>query len=232
MSIRRISWVKVQRRSLKPTKIAVGAASKPQKLPATEPTAERRTSLPVVSVVYGRLIENKETEDLCKRLGMTREDVRQLRRKFDDEDGSHSDTVTIRGFFHLINDDKAFERAHLLTQELLRLAGISNPVTRVTFDQFLRIVCTFASFSETQLWRFFYDAFFAGGANTVTAHRLSEILQAAGGSYAHNIEVAARHFTTNVTSPLTGLPSTLTFEGFEEVVHRAASRGSTSRLPS
>ncbi|OWZ23384.1 hypothetical protein PHMEG_0001754 [Phytophthora megakarya] len=151
---------------------------------------------------------------------MTRDDVRQLRRKFDDEDGSHSDTVTLRGFFHLINDDKAFDRSQILTKELLRLANITSSVPRVTFDQYLRIVCTFASFSESQLWRFIYDSFFAGGPNTVNAMRLGEILQAAGGSYARNIQVAARHFTANATSPLTGLPSTLSFVDFEELVHR------------
>lgn len=92
MSIRRISWVKVQRRSLKPTKIVVGAAV------AHTPAAESRRGS-YVSPVYGRLVESKETEDMCKRLGMSRDDVRVLRRKFDDEDGSHSDTVTVRGFF-------------------------------------------------------------------------------------------------------------------------------------
>ncbi|EGZ30276.1 hypothetical protein PHYSODRAFT_468352 [Phytophthora sojae] len=151
---------------------------------------------------------------------MSRDDVRVLRRKFDDEDGSHSDTVTVRGFFHLINDDKAFERSHLVTKELLRLAGITTSVARVTFDQFLRVVCTFAVFSDVQLWRFFYDAFFAGGIDAVNARRLNSILEAAGGSYARNIEAAARHFKANAISPLTGLPSTLTFEDFQELVRR------------
>uniref|UniRef100_H3HD24 Uncharacterized protein n=1 Tax=Phytophthora ramorum TaxID=164328 RepID=H3HD24_PHYRM len=179
---RRISWVKIKRRSLNPTKV----------------------------VIYGRLLEYKETDDICKRLGMSRED-------FDDEDGSHSDTVTVRGFFHLINDDKAFERSHILTKELLRLGNVTTATARVTFDQYLLVVCTFAAFSETQLWRFIYDAFFAGGVDTVNARRLGEILQAAGGSYAHNIGVAARHFQANAISPLTGLPSTLTFEDFQEL---------------
>jgi hypothetical protein len=217
MSIRRISWVKVQRRSLKPKKIAVSAA-KTQAPPPTEATPARKLSH--VSVIYGRLLESKDTEDMCKQLGMKREDVRQLRRKFDDEDGSHSDTVTLRGFFHLINDDKAFDRSLILIKELLRLAGVTTAVTRVTFDQFLSVVCKFAAYSETQLWRFFYDAFFAGGIDSVTARRIGEVLQAAGTSYARNIEVAARHFTTNAVSPLTGLPSTLTFEDFLELVRR------------
>ncbi|KAL3674229.1 hypothetical protein V7S43_000187 [Phytophthora oleae] len=210
MSIKRISWVKIQRRSLKPTKIVVTAAP--------DPRHARRVSL--VSAIYGRLLESVETEQICKRLGMTRDDVRQLRRKFDDEDGSHSDTVTIRGFFHLINDDKAFERSQILTKQLLRLANVTTAVGRVTFDQFLRVVCTFAAFSETQLWRFFYDSFFAGGIDTVNARRLNEVLRAAGGSYAHNIEMAARHFATNTISPLTGVSTSLTFEDFQELVRR------------
>lgn len=108
--------------------------------------------------------------------------------------------MTIRGFFHLINDDKAYERAHLLTNELLRLGNVKPSETRITFDQFLCIVCTFASFSEIRLWRFYYDAFFAEGIDAVSARRLNEIVQAAGGSYAHNIEVAARNFTANAAS--------------------------------
>ncbi|KAG7386011.1 hypothetical protein PHYPSEUDO_000866 [Phytophthora pseudosyringae] len=214
MSVKRISWVRIQRRSLKPTKIVVSAQTAAQ----ANSTPTRRVSL--VSAIYGRLLENAETEQMCKRLGMSRDDVRQLRRKFDDEDGSHSDTVTIRGFFHLINDDKAFERSQILTKGLLRLANVTTSVARVTFDQFLRVVCTFAAFSETQLWRFFYDSYFAGGINTVNARRLGEVLQAAGGSYAHNIEVAARHFAANAISPLTGLPSSLTFDEFQELVRR------------
>ncbi|KAK1947016.1 hypothetical protein P3T76_001026 [Phytophthora citrophthora] len=210
MSIKRISWVKIQRRSLKPTKIVVTTAQ--------EPVPTRRVSL--VSAIYGRLLETVETEQICKRLGMTREDVRQLRRKFDDEDGAHSDTVTIRGFFHLINDDKAFERSQILTKQLLRLANITTAVARVTFDQFLRVVCTFAAFNETELWRFFFDSFFAGGIDTVNARRLNEVLQAAGGSYAHNIEMAARHFAANAVSPLTGVPTSVTFEDFQELVRR------------
>ncbi|KAH7488213.1 hypothetical protein KRP22_009147 [Phytophthora ramorum] len=209
---RRISWVKIKRRSLNPTKVVVSANRAPR-------AAESRR-LTHVSEIYGRLLEYKETDDICKRLGMSREDVRQLRRQFDDEDGSHSDTVTVRGFFHLINDDKAFERSHILTKELLRLGNVTTATARVTFDQYLLVVCTFAAFSETQLWRFIYDAFFAGGVDTVNARRLGEILQAAGGSYAHNIGVAARHFQANAISPLTGLPSTLTFEDFQELVRR------------
>lgn len=111
-------------------------------------------------MLYSRLLETIEAEDVCKRLGMTRNDVRSLRQKFDEEDGTNSDSVTIRGFFHLINDDKAYERAHLLTNELLRLGNVKPSETRITFDQFLCIVCTFASFSEIRLWRFYYDAFF------------------------------------------------------------------------
>ncbi|KAF4129451.1 hypothetical protein GN958_ATG21406 [Phytophthora infestans] len=210
MSAKRISWVKIQRRSLKPTKIAVSATH------AQAPP--RRVTL--VSTLYGRLLETTEAEQLCRRLGMTRDDIRQLRRKFDDEDGSHSDTITIRGFFHLINDDKAFERSQILTKELLRIANVVPSTGRVTFDQFLRIVCTFAAFSETELWRFFYESFFAGGVATVNARRLGEVLQAAGNSYAHNIEVAARHLPTNAFSPLTGMPSSLTFDDFEELVRR------------
>ncbi|ETM99843.1 hypothetical protein PPTG_18410 [Phytophthora nicotianae INRA-310] len=210
MSAKRISFVKIQRRSLKPTKIVVTATN--------SQAPPRRETL--VSTIYGRLLETSETEQLCKRLGMTRDDVRHLRRKFDDEDGSHSDTVTIRGFFHLINDDKAFERSQILTKELLRLGNVTPSTGRVTFDQFLRVVCTFAAFSETELWRFFYDSFFAGGIATVNARKLGEVLQAAGNSYARNIEVAARHLGTNTVSPLTGLPPTLTFDDFEELVRR------------
>ncbi|KAG3202666.1 hypothetical protein PC128_g3079 [Phytophthora cactorum] len=210
MSAKRISWVKIQRRSLKPTKIVVSATN--------SHAPQRRVTL--VSTIYGRLLETTETEQLCKRLGMTRDDVRQLRRKFDDEDGAHSDTVTVRGFFHLINDDKAFERSQILTKELLRLANVAPSTGRVTFDQFLCIVCTFAAFSETEFWRFFYDSFFSGGIATVNARRLGEVLHAAGTSYARNIGVAARHFATNTVSPLTGLPSSLTFDDFEELVRR------------
>ncbi|KAJ8574970.1 hypothetical protein ON010_g4249 [Phytophthora cinnamomi] len=206
-----------QRQSLSTTKIVV-RSSKTLAISASpaENAPARKDSH--VSVLYGRLLETTEAEKICKRLGMTRDNVRDLRRKFDEEDGTNSDTVTIRGFFHLINDDKAYERARLLTKELLRLGNITTSVARITFDQFLCIVCTFAAFSEVQLWRFYFDAFFSEGIDSVSARRLNEILQAAGGSYMHNVEVAARNFTANAAS--LSMPSCFTFDEFLELVHR------------
>ncbi|GMF37673.1 unnamed protein product [Phytophthora fragariaefolia] len=206
-----------QQKKFSLTKIAVGSSMTLDVSTAPADTVPPRKDS-YISLIYGRLLETKETEELCKRLGMNREDVRNLRRKFDEEDGSNSDTVTIRGFFHLINDDSAYERAHLLTKELLRLGYITTPVTRITFDQFLCIVCTFAAFSDLQLWRFYYDSFFADGIDTVSAHRLNEILQAAGGTYTQNIEVAARNFTA--TAVAMSMSSCLTFDEFLELVRR------------
>ncbi|KAG7396229.1 hypothetical protein PHYBOEH_002609 [Phytophthora boehmeriae] len=153
---------------------------------------------------------------------MSRNDVRHLRRQFDEEDGAHSDTVTMRGFFHLIqNDDKAFERSQLVIKELLRLANVTTQITRMTFDQYLRIVCTFAAFTESQLWNFIYETYSAKRAGGDTpSNRLGALLQSAGGSYAHNIEVATRHFAANAKSPQTGVPLTITFDEFLELVHR------------
>ncbi|GMF12263.1 unnamed protein product [Phytophthora lilii] len=104
------------------TKIVVATKTPESSLPPGEAIPTRRHSH--VSVMYGRMLETTEAEGVCKRLGMTKEDVRRLRRKFDEEDGMNTDTVTIRGFFHLINDDKSFKRSHMLTKELLRLANI------------------------------------------------------------------------------------------------------------
>ncbi|RLN55106.1 hypothetical protein BBJ29_003486 [Phytophthora kernoviae] len=151
---------------------------------------------------------------------MSRNDVRQLRRTFDEEDGAHSDTVTMRGFFHLIHDDKAFDRSQLVIKELLRLANITTEITRMTFDQYLCVVCTFAAFTESQLWNFIYEAYSAKGTGGTGSNRLGALLHSAGGSYTHNIEVATRHFAANAKSPQTGVPLLITFDEFLELVHR------------
>ncbi|RLN21443.1 hypothetical protein BBJ28_00017965 [Nothophytophthora sp. Chile5] len=217
-----LSWpTDRQRRSRAATRIAVGAAKDLDDISANDLPLSPSTDTATATSIYGRLLETPEATALCKRLGLTRGDVRDLRRKFDDEDGTHSDSVTLRGLFHLLNNNFQLEKSHVLTQALLDLAAVPPLASRVSFDQYLLIACTFAAFTEPQLWRFFYDVYSTGDGEmelqSARAGRFEATLKAVGGSYAHNIQVATRRLAA---SQLEGKATSLRFVDFEELVRR------------
>lgn len=53
--------------------------------------------LPATGLVYDAFVETKEVEDLCLAVGLTRKDVRKMRRQFTDEDADNTSvSVTLR----------------------------------------------------------------------------------------------------------------------------------------
>ncbi|TMW56102.1 hypothetical protein Poli38472_008750 [Pythium oligandrum] len=182
---------------------------------------------------YGTMIENPDVIRLCTELGMSRQDVWQLRKEFNDEDSDSTDTITLTSFFFLIQ-----EQNRDLTKALLRLAvkeGDQPPTRRLTFDEYLRCVVTFSSFTEIQVFQFFFQVYAditqqrSGGTTVITVGedelvQLSQDLQMLQFAFAGNIQVAQAHFAPPSASPIGTSMENWTFTDFESFArqHRVA----------
>ncbi|TMW56101.1 hypothetical protein Poli38472_008749 [Pythium oligandrum] len=146
---------------------------------------------------YGTMIESADVVRLCMELGMTKQDVRQLQKGFNEEDCDHADAITLKSFFFLIHEER-----RVLTQALLHLAvqpGQEPPTRRLTFDEYLRCVVTFSSFTEGQVFHFFFQLYAditkQRTASTRTTigedelHQFSQDIQVLDAAFAHNIQL-------------------------------------------
>ncbi|KAJ0400474.1 hypothetical protein ATCC90586_003946 [Pythium insidiosum] len=99
-----------------PTVDPVALPSEPAAKELTTRRPRRRRSS-----VFDEMVESEDVVALCVQLGLSKQDVWQLRRAFNSEDPDGTNTITLASFFFLINEEK-----RALTKSLLRLAQLSE----------------------------------------------------------------------------------------------------------
>ncbi|KAJ0400475.1 hypothetical protein ATCC90586_003947 [Pythium insidiosum] len=163
---------------------------------------------------FGEMIESDDVVALCVRCGLSKQDVWQLRRAFNSEDTESTNTITLASFFFLINEEK-----RALTKSLLRLAQLSSPdATRLSFDEFLRCVATFASFTESEVLAFFFEVYATPSETAellmteADLQTLTKDLKVAQTAFARNVQVA----TAKSTRDLQTQRPLLSFAEFEQ----------------
>ncbi|GLD94098.1 hypothetical protein PINS_up002709 [Pythium insidiosum] len=188
--------------------------------PAAEPKAAvRMAKTQPLEQPFGEMIESKDVGALCIRCGLNKQDVWQLRRAFNSEDTESKSTITLASFFFLIGEEK-----RTLTKSLRRLAQAPSvstsrdaAATRLSFDEFLRVVVTFASFTEREVLSFFFETYawpmpLDRAELLLSEHdlaMLSNDLQSVPSAFARNVQVA--------TAKSTAL---LTFTDFEQLARQ------------
>ncbi|KAJ0398575.1 hypothetical protein P43SY_003181 [Pythium insidiosum] len=169
------------------------------------------------SSVFDEMVESEDVVVLCVQLGLSKQDVWQLRRAFNSEDPDGTNTITLASFFFLINEEK-----RALTKSLLRLAQLSSPdATRLSFDEFLRCVATFASFTESEVLAFFFEVYTASSDKRSNRKKmddsdlqsLADDLKLLQTAFARNVQVAASRSTRDLQAQR----SQLTFADFERL---------------
>lgn len=138
------------------------------------------------------------------------------------------DTITQSAFFFLIDEER-----HNLSRRLFRIAGLPPTQSRFTFDQYLKIVCTFSTFSEPELLKFFFDVFAIdsqdGSIMVSEIQNLGKELQDANKSTSKNIAIATKRMVSsrNVIEVASAqhhhtqaADSVLTFADFERLVKK------------
>lgn len=130
--------------------------------------------------------------------------------------------ITHTTFFFLINEEKSN-----LTRTIFRLGNVSPSQQRLTFDEYMRCICEFASLSEMELLKFFYEVYNEDSANGGTMGefdilKLGRELQGMQSAFSRNVGIATKKMASsrNVVSQQT----LLTFEDFERLSrqHRVA----------
>uniref|UniRef100_K3WID9 Uncharacterized protein n=1 Tax=Globisporangium ultimum (strain ATCC 200006 / CBS 805.95 / DAOM BR144) TaxID=431595 RepID=K3WID9_GLOUD len=139
-------------------------------------------------------------------------DVWRLCKQFNDEDIESTNTITQTAFFYLIQEEK-----RSLTKTIFRLAHIPLSQPKLTFDEYLCCVCTFASFTEVELLKFFYEVYNEAGATGGTMGesdilKLGRELQDMNSAYAKNVTVLTKRMASN---DLVSQQMLLTFQDFE-----------------
>lgn len=144
------------------------------------------------------------------------------------------DAITQSAFFFLIGEER-----HNLSRRLFRLAGLPPTQSRMSFDQYLTIVATFATFTEAELLKFFYDVYCAdtesGVMLTSEIQSLGDELRAVNKGLAKNITVATKKMVSSrnvmavavASSPSANqqqqagtFPAEFTFADFEKLVKK------------
>lgn len=134
-------------------------------------------------------------------------------------------SITQAAFFFLINEEQSN-----LTKTIFRLRKIPSSQQRLTFDEYLGCVCAFASLSETELIRFFYEVYSedsatnSGGSMSESAIlKLGRELQAMDSAFSRNVGVATKKMASS-RDLLTQQQALLTFQDFERLSrqHRVA----------
>lgn len=106
-------------------------------------------------------------------------------------------SITQTAFFFLIQEEK-----RSLTKTIFRLASISPDSQRISFDEYLCCICSFASLTEGELLRFFYDVYTdesaSGGAmGESEILKLGKELQAMQSAFPKNVGVATRKMASS-----------------------------------
>ncbi|GLD94101.1 hypothetical protein PINS_up002712 [Pythium insidiosum] len=168
--------------------------------PGAEPKAAvRMAKTQPLEHPFGEMIESKDVGALCIRCGLNKQDVWQLRRAFNSED-TESKYVDATPFAPSVSTSRDAAAA-----------------TRLSFDEFLRVVVTFASFTEREVLSFFFETYawpmpLDRAELLLSEHdlaMLSNDLQSVPSAFARNVQVA--------TAKSTAL---LTFTDFEQLARQ------------
>lgn len=130
----------------------------------------------------------------------------------------YSHSITQQSFFYLIGED-----CSQLTRALFRLAKMPLTQPRLSFDEYLLVVCSFASFSEPQVLKFFFDVYTSEPSNGTAAGTMVENditklgveMQALQSAFSNNIKLATKRMATN--RDVVTARTVLTFEDFERL---------------
>ncbi|TYZ64356.1 hypothetical protein PybrP1_000268 [[Pythium] brassicae (nom. inval.)] len=147
---------------------------------------------------------------------MAQKDVWRLRKQFNDEDTESTNAITQTSFFFLIN-----EKQRSLTKTIFRLRKISPSQQRFSFDEYLGCVCAFASLSETELLRFFYEVYSedsaanGGSMGESDILKLGRELQAMDSAFSKNVGIATKKMASS--RDLFTHQTLLTFQDFERL---------------
>lgn len=110
-----------------------------------------------------------------------------------------------------------------MTKTLFRLAKVPPTQQRLTFDEYLQVVCSFASFSNPELLRFFFYVYTSepnSGTPTGTMVEndiatLGMEMQSLQSAFRNNIRLATKRMATN--RDVVTAQTLLTFEDFERL---------------
>lgn len=123
--------------------------------------------------------------------------------------------ITQAEFFFLIQEEQRD-----LTKTIFRFAKIPPSQPKLTFDEYLCCVCSFASLSEVELLKFFYQVYnesdAKGGAmGESDIVKLRRELQAMDSAFTKNVTIATKRMASN--RDLLSQETLLTFQDFERL---------------
>ncbi|RHX98134.1 hypothetical protein DYB36_001496 [Aphanomyces astaci] len=104
--------------------------------------------------IFGPQLQQRETEDLCFAIGMTTLEVQKLVAIFNDIDLNCSGLINLRELYFLLDTPQ-----NKYTSSILRFSTHQSDPVKLDIDDFVRIVCTFALMSQTDIYRFCFDTF-------------------------------------------------------------------------
>ncbi|GLD94097.1 hypothetical protein PINS_up002708 [Pythium insidiosum] len=198
-------------------KVDAAAKEKPEETatpvesPSMHRPRQRRSS------VFDEMVDSEDVATLCVQLGLSKRDVWQLRRAFNSEDPDGTNSITLASFFFLIHEEK-----RALTKSLLQLASSSpsRNATRLSFDEFLRIVVTFASFSEQQVLAFFFEVYSVAAAAAKNQNAKTTMTDSELESLANDLQVLQTAFARNVQVATAKSTAKMAFADFERLARQ------------
>lgn len=138
--------------------------------------------------VYRILLESRRAERLCESVMLRYRHVAHLRKLFEAEDTLRTGTITPDEFFAIINEDK-----RTLTLGIFAFVGLAPPVSRLTFDDFVICVVTFAALSRPELLHYAFTLFDHDASGAMDERELVAFcgdLKNKGFFFARNVQVA------------------------------------------
>lgn len=110
-----------------------------------------------------------------------------------------------------------------LTKTLFRLAKMPPSQQRLSFDEYLMVVCSFAAFSNPELLKFFFDTYTSEpstgtAAGTMVENDIAKLgneMQGLQSAFSNNIRLATKRMATN--RDVVTAQTVLTFEDFERL---------------
>lgn len=161
---------------------------------ATEEPTSAESALENLSTGYYKmLLETRRADQLCQSLVLTYSHVAKMKAIFAKEDSFATGEITQDEFFVMINEEK-----RTLTKGIFARAGLTPNPRRLSFDDFVVCVCTFASLSRVDLFHYAFSLFDADSSGAMDLNELKQFcgdLKNKGFFFGKNVDIAQQRMT-------------------------------------
>lgn len=177
-----------------PVAMSDDSSSQGKTLASEAPSTSADTPLEGLSTGYYKmLLETRRADQLCQSLGLTYRHVAKLKAIFAKEDSFGTGEITQNEFFTVINEEK-----RTLTKGIFAHVGLGPSPRRLSFDDYVICVCTFASLSRVDLFHYAFALFDADASGAMDTNELKQFcgdLRNKGFFFGKNVDIAQQRMT-------------------------------------